>query len=297
MKYLITGGSGQVGRDIFLELDSRYGSDAEIYMPTHDMLNITNYEDVVAVIKTIKPDVIFHCAAYTNVDAAEDNKDECYKVNVLGTSSITDGAAEVGAKLIHVSTDYVFDGTNEDLYTISDKVNPINFYGETKALAEDIVRQYPKSFIARTSWVFGEHGTKNFVKTILHLANSKKSLKVVGDQFGSPTYSRHLARLLVDMAETEKYGLYHTSNEGFTSWYNFARYIVYVAGLSTNVLPVPSSEYQTRASRPLNNCLDKSSITTAGFEPLPDWQAATKEYVENYLNKSETKKRILEDRK
>ena len=295
MKYLITGGSGQVGHDIFLELDSRYGSDAKIYMPTHDMLNITNYEDVVAVIKTIKPDVIFHCAAYTNVDAAEDNKDECYKVNVLGTRSIAVGAAAVGAKLIHVSTDYVFDGTNEDLYTISDKVNPINFYGETKALTEDIVRQYPKSFIARTSWVFGEHGTKNFVKTILHLANSKKSITVVGDQFGSPTYSRHLARLLVDMAETEKYGLYHTSNEGFTSWYNFARYIVHVAGVSTNVLPVPSSEYQTRACRPLNNCLDKSSITTAGFEPLPDWQAATKEYVENYLNKSETKKRILEE--
>ena len=224
MKFLVTGGSGQVGYDVLNELIARYGSSVDIYVPTHEDMDIVDRDSTVTYIKATKPDVIFHCAAYTKVDNAESDCKTCYDVNVNGTKNILEGANEVGAKLIYVSTDYVFDGT-KDFYKVDDETHPINMYGQTKLLGEQMVGEYDKSFIVRTSWVFGSHGNGNFVKTMLRLAETKDEITVVSDQIGSPTYSKDLARLLVDMAETEKYGIYHGSNEGYTSWKEFAEYI------------------------------------------------------------------------
>ena len=278
MKYLVTGGSGQVGYDVLQELIARYGSSVEVYTPTHEEMDLVDHDSTVGYIKTIKPNVIFHCAAYTKVDNAESDCKICYDVNVNGTKNIVEGAKAVNAKLIYVSTDYVFDGT-KDFYKVDDETHPINVYGQTKLLGEQVVEEYDKSFIVRTSWVFGAHGNGNFVKTMLRLAETKKELTVVSDQIGSPTYSKDLARLLVDMSETYKYGIYHGSNEGYTSWYEFAKHIFKCVGADINVLPVNTADYKTAAARPLKTCLDKSNIRDAGFEVLPHWEDAVSRYI------------------
>lgn len=277
MKFLVTGVSGQLGYDVLLELNKRY-PDAEVIAPDHELLDITNHDETVRYINNIKPDVIFHCAAYTKVDKAESDCKTCYDVNVNGTKNIVLGAKLTGAKLIYVSTDYVFDGT-KDFYHTYDETRPINVYGQTKLLGEQAALEYPKSFVVRTSWVFGLHGNGNFVKTMLRLSETKKEITVVEDQIGSPTYSSDLARLLVDLAETEQYGIYHGSNEGYTSWYEFAKYIFEVAGIDMEVLPVKTKDYKTDAARPLKTCLDKSDITKIGLAPLPHWQDAVRRYI------------------
>lgn len=273
--YLITGCRGQLGYDIVRELNSR-GIYNVLALDAEDM-DITDFRKVNKIIEEYKPEHIIHCAAWTNVDGAEDNYDMCYKVNVLGTQNITEAARRIGAKLTYISTDYVFDGSKNGIYEVNDNTNPLSVYGKTKLAAENIVRNYDKHFIVRTSWVFGING-KNFVKTMLKLSETKKELNVVGDQVGSPTYTVDLAKLLVDMQETEKYGTYHANNSGYCSWADFAQYIFESNNKDVRVNAIPTNEYPTKAVRPLNSKLSKESLTQAGFELLPDWKNAVDRY-------------------
>lgn len=279
MTYLITGGSGQLGYDVYNELISRY-PDANIIMPSSKEMDLTDKEKVNEVILNYKPDVIFHCAAYTAVDKAEHDADKCYLVNSTGTYHVASASKSIGAKLIYVSTDYVFNGkyryTNLP-YKVDDATDPINVYGKSKFFGEVYASNNPKSFIVRTSWVFGINGN-NFVKTMLRLAKERDKLSVVCDQFGSPTYTKDLSKLLVDMSETEKYGVYHASNEGYTSWYQFAKYIFEVNGIDIDVLPIVSADYKQIARRPLDTRLDKSKLVENGFELLPNWEDAVERY-------------------
>lgn len=276
-KILITGGSGQLGYDIYREVIKRYGDDVTIFMPNHTVLDITNEEKVFELIESFQPDVVFHSAAYTKVDDAEENQDECYGTNVSATEFIAEACKSVNAKLIYVSTDYVFDGKKGSPYTEGDNINPINVYGKSKARGELKALENPKSFIVRTSWVFGING-KNFVKTMLNLADKKDKLTVVNDQIGSPTYTVDLARLLVDMSETEKYGIYHATNEGYTTWYDFAKEIFAVNNKDILVEPVTSEEYKQKATRPTDSRLSKQKLEDNGFEPLPDYHDALRRF-------------------
>ena len=282
-KYLVTGVHGQLGYDIVNELHERGEND--ILALERDLFDITNREQVMKIVKAYEPDVIFHCAAWTAVDKAEELPDECAKVNVDGTKNIVDAALEVGAKIVYMSTDYIFDGKKDinETYKEDDIPKPQNVYGKTKFLGEEEVRRNPKHFITRISWVFGENGN-NFVKTMLKLSNKYPELKVVDDQIGSPTYTVDLAKLLVEMAETEKYGTYHVNNEGYCSWAEFAKYIMESNGKETKINPVTTDEYYEGkdmskiAYRPRNSKLDKSKLESAGFSRLPSWQDATDRY-------------------
>ena len=274
-RYLITGVKGQLGYDVIRELNKRGIYD--ILALDVDYMDITNKRIVDKVINEYKPEVVFHCAAWTNVDGAEDNKEACYKVNVEGTNNITNACRNIGAKLIYISTDYVFDGDKEGLYEVDDPVNPKNIYGKTKVESENIVKNYEKSFIVRTSWVFGING-KNFIRTMLRLAETHKEVNVVGDQFGSPTYTVDLAKLLVDMAGTEKYGIYHANNSGYCSWSEFASYIFKSNNKDTKVNSILTSQYPTKATRPLNSRLSKKSLIENDFQELPSWENAVDRY-------------------
>lgn len=277
MKCFVNGVSGQLGYEVVRELKQRGFTD--ILAVDVNALDITKEKDVLHMIETYKPDVIFHCAAFTAVDKAESMEKEAYEVNVSGTKYLVRAAQKVGAKIIYVSTDYVFDGTKEGLYEIEDTPNPQNIYGKTKLEGENIVREYPKHFIARTSWVFGIHGN-NFIKTMLHLSETKKEINVVNDQFGSPTYAIDLARTLVDMSLTEEYGTYHINNSAFCSWAEFATFIFETAGKKVKVNGIPTEEYPTPAKRPLNSRLSKKALTDHGFDLLPTWKNATERYIE-----------------
>ena len=281
-KYLVTGITGQLGYDVVRELHER--GEYDIYAPTSKELDITNREQVMAAVKEYKPDVIIHCAAWTAVDKAEtEGKETCEQVNVEGTKNIVDASIEVGAKIMYMSTDYVFDGTKDGLYTEEDKPNPQSVYGDTKYQGEEEVRRNPNHFITRISWVFGINGN-NFVKTMLKLSDSHKELTVVDDQVGSPTYTVDLARLLVEMSYTDKYGTYNVNNEGYCSWAEFAKYIMESNGKKTKIKPVTTEQYyegkdmSTIAYRPRNSKLDKTKLQEAGFELLPSWQDATDRY-------------------
>ena len=223
MKVLVTGVKGQLGYEIVKELKNRGYSD--VLGIDREEMDITNENEVNNMIESYNPSVIFHCAAWTQVDLAEDEYDKCYAVNVDGTKNIASSANKIGAKMFYISTDYVFDGTKEGFYEIDDEVNPKSVYGETKYLGEKVVREnVDKHFITRISWVFGINGN-NFIKTMLKLSETKDELNVVADQYGSPTYTVDLASLLVTMMETEKYGTYHINNEGYCNWAEFAEYI------------------------------------------------------------------------
>ncbi|MBQ8891811.1 MAG: dTDP-4-dehydrorhamnose reductase [Bacilli bacterium] len=293
-RYLITGYRGQLGYDIKRELNNR--GEYNVLALDREEMDITSKEQVDKVIETYKPDVIFHCAAWTAVDKAEDEslKDKVYDVNVTGTKNIVDASLKVGAKVVYMSTDYVFDGTKDGLYTEDDKPNPKSYYGETKCLGEDEVRRNPKHFITRISWVFGINGN-NFIKTMLKLSLTHDSLNVVNDQVGSPTYTVDLARLLVEMAETEKYGTYNVNNEGFCSWAEFAEYIMKSNNKKTIINPVTTEEYlditkTTQAYRPRNSKLSKDKLEANGFDRLPSWEDATNRYIKE-LNEKEGKLR------
>ncbi len=276
MKILVTGVNGQLGYELVKELKNKGYTD--ILAVDKDEMDITNKDMVNKVIKNYHPDVIFHCAAWTAVDKAEDEKEACYNVNVNGTKYISEAAKEIDAKLIYISTDYVFDGTKEGLYETTDKVNPKSVYGETKYQGEELVRQNVlKHFIVRISWVFGVNGN-NFIKTMLKLAETRNELTVVADQFGSPTYTVDLAKLLVEMSETEKYGTYHANNEGYCNWAQFAEYIFEVNNKEVNVKHITSEEYPQKAYRPRNSKLSKQSLDDNGFNRLPSWEDAVERY-------------------
>lgn len=276
MKILVTGVNGQLGYELVKELKNKGYTD--ILAVDKDEMDITNKDMVNKVIKNYHPDVIFHCAAWTAVDKAEDEKEACYNVNVNGTKYISEAAKEIDAKLIYISTDYVFDGTKEGLYEIDDEVNPKSVYGETKYEGEQLVRQNNlKHFIVRISWVFGINGN-NFIKTMLKLAETRNELTVVADQFGSPTYTVDLAKLLVEMSETEKYGTYHANNEGYCNWAEFAEYIFKINNKEVNVKHITSEEYPQKAYRPRNSKLSKQSLDDNGFNRLPSWEDAVERY-------------------
>lgn len=276
MKFFITGVNGQLGYDVKRELLERGYTD--ILAPTRVDLDITNEDAVKKMIREYRPSVIFHCAAYTAVDKAEEEQEKCYQVNVLGTKYLTEAAKEVGAKIIYISTDYVFDGTKEGLYQVEDKVNPVNYYGKTKYLGENFVRAYDNHIIVRISWVFGING-KNFIRTMLNLAESHKELNVVCDQIGSPTYTKDLAGLLVNMFLSNVKGLYHVTNEGYCSWYEFAEFIFKESRKKVKVHPILTKDYKTIAKRPLNSKLSKESLDDIGMKRLPEWQDAVKRYI------------------
>lgn len=285
MKFLITGYNGQLGYDIVRELISRGYKD---YLAVgRNEMDITKKEEVDRVILEYRPDVIFHCAAWTAVDKAEDMEEACYNVNVVGTKNIVDASIEVGAKILYMSTDYVFDGKKEGLYVEDDKVNPMSVYGKTKYLGEEEVRRNPKHYITRISWVFGINGN-NFIKTMIKLSSTHDELTVVDDQVGTPTYTVDLSKLLVDMALTDKYGTYHSTNEEYCSWAEFASYIFDSNGIGTKVIPVSTEEYlkitgTKQAYRPRNSKLSKDKLKNSGFDLLPSWKDATDRYCEELV--------------
>lgn len=276
MKVLVTGVKGQLGYDVVNELTKRghiaIGTDIE-------EMDITDKNSVNSVIKESMPEAVIHCAAYTAVDAAEDNVEICRKINAEGTQNIADVCKELDIKMIYISTDYVFDGEGERPWEPEDERTPLNVYGQTKYEGELAVQNtLDKYFIVRIAWVFGVNG-KNFIKTMLNLGKTRDSLTVVNDQFGSPTYTYDLAKLLVDMVETEKYGIYHATNEGICTWYEFACEIFRAAGMNVKVSPVSASEYPAKAKRPSNSRMSKEKLTENGFEKLPTWQDALARYL------------------
>lgn len=294
MKVLVTGTSGQLGFDVMKELArrgyngvgaDRADSEAEF---EHVVLDITDKEAVARVVAEVKPDAVVHCAAWTNVDAAEDpaNLAAVRAVNVDGTENLAKSCRENGAKMVYISTDYVFDGSGERPWEPDDKnYAPINVYGQSKLDGElKVAENLEKYFIVRIAWVFGWNG-KNFVKTMMEVGAGRDIVKVVDDQIGTPTYTVDLARLLVDMIETEKYGYYHATNEGgYISWADFTEEIYKQAGIDTKVERVSTAEYEkiagkTVAKRPFNSRLDKSKLVEAGFTPLPTWQDALSRYL------------------
>ena len=281
MKYLITGYKGQLGYDVKRELLKRGVSEDTILALDKEEMDITNREEVNRVVKEFAPNVIFHCAAWTAVDKAEDMEDACYNVNVVGTKNVVDASIEVGATTIYMSTDYVFDGTKEGLYTEEDKVNPKSVYGRTKFLGEEEVRRNPKHFITRISWVFGING-HNFIRTMLKLSDNHSELNVVDDQIGSPTYTVDLAKSLVDMSNSDKYGTYNVTNSEYCSWAEFAEYIFESNKKDVKVNKVTTEEYleltgTKQAYRPRNSKLDKSKLEE-NFGLLPTWKDAVNRY-------------------
>lgn len=275
-RVLVTGINGQLGYDVVKELDKRgyisVGVDKE-KMDLTDLSNISNF------IKDSNIDAIIHCAAYTAVDLAEDNKELCEIVNSLSVKEISNACKELDIPLVYISTDYVFDGTKDGEYTESDIENPINVYGKTKLDGENYVKEIlNKYYIVRISWVFGENGN-NFINTMLRLSKEHKELNIIDDQIGSPTYTKDLAPLLVDMLESDRYGLYHVTNEGFCSWYEFAKEIFKLKNIDIKVNSISTKDYPTKARRPLNSKMSKQKLIDKGFTPLRNWKEAVKDYL------------------
>ena len=276
MKVFVTGVKGQLGYDVMNELEKQglEGIGVDI-----DEMDITDADQVNKVIKEVAPYAVIHCAAYTAVDAAEDNEEICRKVNAQGTENIAKVCEELDIKMMYISTDYVFNGQGERPWEPDDEREPLNVYGQTKYEGELAIEEHVKKFFTvRIAWVFGVNG-KNFIKTMLNLGKTHDHLTVVNDQTGSPTYTYDLARLLVDMIQTDKYGRYHATNEGLCTWYEFACEIFKQAGMDVSVAPVSSDEYPAKAKRPSNSRMDKSKLTANGFQPLPTWQDALSRYL------------------
>lgn len=291
MLVFVTGVNGQLGYDTVKELLSRghrvigSGTAAECRCACeYCRLDITDTVAVNAALMRIKPDAVIHCAAWTAVDAAEDeeNRGRVYAVNVDGTANIASACSALDCKLLYISTDYVFDGQGDEPWRPDCRTYaPLNVYGRSKLEGElAVASAVERFFIVRTAWVFGVNG-KNFVRTMLKLGKTHDSLRVVNDQIGTPTYTPDLARLLANMIESEKYGYYHATNEGgFISWYDFAVEIFRQAGYSVEVIPVSTVEYGlSKAARPFNSRLDKGKLTQCGFVPLPDWKDALSRYL------------------
>lgn len=301
MKIFVTGVAGQLGHDVMNELSARgyegVGTDlAPAYAGVQDgtpvtsmpyvQLDITDSAAVRETVNRIDPDVIVHCAAWTAVDAAEEeeNREKVRMINTEGTRYLAEAAKETDAKMVYISTDYVFDGQGSEPWLPDCKdYAPLNVYGETKLGGELAVSELlEKYFIVRIAWVFGRNG-KNFIRTMLNLGKTHSELRVVSDQIGTPTYTLDLARLLVDMFETDRYGYYHATNEGgYISWYAFACEIFRQAGMATKVMPVTTAEYgASKAARPFNSRLDKRKLSENGFTPLPDWKDALDRYLKD----------------
>jgi len=276
MKIIVTGFNGQLGFDVF-HTGKRVG--LEMIGIGREELDITNEQDVYKFVDSVKPDAIIHCAAYTAVDKAEDDRENCWNVNVEGSRYLAKAAEKHNAKFMYISTDYVFNGQGEKPFTEEDLPSPIGYYGLTKYEGEKVVQELlEKWFIVRISWVFGINGN-NFIRTMLKLSETRDELNVVGDQFGSPTYTYDLSQLLIEMIVSEKYGIYHATNEGFCNWAEFAKAIFNEANRNVKVNSITSEEYPTRAVRPKNSRLSKQKLIDNGFKKLPSWQEAMKHYI------------------
>lgn len=276
MKILVTGVKGQLGYDVVQEGEScgldMFGTDV-------DNMDITNAGQVKQVIEAYKPDAVIHCAAYTAVDAAEDNQELCRKINVDGTRNIAEVCKDMDIPMMYFSTDYIFNGQGENFWKEDDPKKPLNVYGQTKYEGELAVQELvEKYFILRISWVFGVNGN-NFIKTMLRVGPQRGEVGVVADQIGSPTYTYDLAKLVIDMIQTDKYGAYHVTNEGICSWYEFACAIFKQAGLDVKVNPLTTAEYPAKAARPFNSRMSKDKLINAGFKMLPSWQDALERYL------------------
>ena len=291
MKVFVTGVDGQLGYDVMNELKKRgydcVGSDIIEKSDDHYVqLDITDKPAVDRVMMELRPDAIIHCAAWTAVDAAEDaeNREKVFDINAGGTKNLAEACKKLGCKMLYISTDYVFNGQGEEPWQ-ADCMNyaPLNVYGQSKLDGElAVVEMLEKFFIVRIAWAFGLNGN-NFIKAMINVGRKYDTVRVVNDQIGTPTYTFDLARLLVDMIETDKYGYYHATNEGgFISWYDFCCEIYRQYGVATKVIPVTTTEYGlSKAARPFNSRLDKSKLTKVGFTPLPDWRDAVKRYLED----------------
>ena len=283
LKILVTGVQGQLGYDCVRELKER--GYRNVLGIDREELDITDKDAVLSFISSFHPDVVMHNAAYTAVDKAEENKEACHAVNVLGVRYITEACRACNSKLVYISTDYVFDGLldkNKE-YEVTDKPNPVSEYGKTKWLGEEEARKWEKSFIVRISWVFGING-HNFIRTMLKLSKTHGELNVVDDQIGSPTYTYDLSKLLCDMIKTDKYGTYQATNEGYCSWNEFAKEIFKEADANVIVHEISTQDYlkisPQQAKRPFNSRMSKKSLDDAGFKKLPTWQDALHRYIE-----------------
>lgn len=277
MKVLVTGVKGQLGYDVVRELQKRGHEAVGVDI---DEMDITDAAAVERVITQTKPEAVIHCSAYTAVDRAEDDTEICRRVNVDGTENIAKICKKIDCKMLYLSTDYIFSGDGERPWEPDDEASPLNAYGQSKYDGELALKKYvEKYFIVRISWVFGINGN-NFVKTMLRLGRENGAVKVVDDQIGSPTYTYDLARLLVDMIESDRYGAYHATNEGICSWYEFAKEIFRAAGMNdVSVTPVKSGEFPVKAKRPKNSRMSKEKLVANGFSLLPAWQDAVARYI------------------
>lgn len=276
MKVLVTGATGQLGWDVMKELKQR---GIECRGTGSKDLDITDRDAVMQYIKMYRPDAVIHCAAYTAVDKAEDEPEICRKVNVDGTAYIAEACKTVDAKMIYISTDYIFGDDGGQPHEVDDPPHPLNVYGQTKWEGEEAVRCILKKyFIVRISWVFGEHGN-NFVKTMLRLGKMRKEISVVADQFGAPTYTADLAPLLCDMVMTKKYGTYHACNSGCCSWAEFAQEIFRTVGIDVKVIPIRTEDYPTKAKRPKNSRMCTNMLKHACFKELESWKTAVRIFL------------------
>lgn len=276
MKILVTGAAGQLGYDVVKLLQA---CDIECKGVDFADFDITDAKETESYIKEYKPEVVIHCSAYTAVDKAEDEPEKCWAVNVDGTENIAKVCSKIDSKMIYISTDYVFPGTGEHFYEVDDATGPLSVYGKTKFAGEEAVKNWlQKYYIVRISWVFGKNGN-NFVKTMLRLGKERDEINVVCDQIGSPTYTADLAPLLCEMAMTDKYGIYHATNEGVCSWAEFAVEIFNLTGMKARVKPVTTAEYLAKVQRPFNSRLSKRRLDEARFARLPAWQDALQRYL------------------
>lgn len=278
MNVLVTGVNGQLGYDVVKELEKRGHQSIGV---DREEMDLTSTEQIKECIENIKPEAIIHCGAYTAVDKAEDEEELCRRVNAIATKEIAEHAKELDIPMIYISTDYVFDGTKDGEYTEEDIPNPINIYGKTKYEGEVYVQELlEKYYIVRISWVFGENGN-NFIDTMLRFSKERESLNVINDQVGSPTYTNDLAPLLIDMIESDRYGIYHATNEGYCTWYEFAKEIFRIADSDIQVNKINTYEYPTKAIRPLNSRMSKQKLKNMKFTTLKNWKSALDEYIRN----------------
>lgn len=278
MKIIVTGAKGQLGSDVVLQLNKTGAEAIEADLPDFDITDGNAVENFIA---GSGADGVIHCAAYTNVDSAETQRELCGRINIDGTRNIARSCEKHGIKLLYISTDYVFSGEGTEPFETDSPNAPCNYYGTSKLGGENAaLDECSKCFVVRISWVFGENG-KNFVKTMLRLAEERDEITVVCDQIGSPTYTKDLAKLLCEMIAGEKYGVYHATNEGFCSWAEFAQTIMEYSGSSTKITPISSNEYKSVAVRPANSRLSKKALDVNGFERLPHWQDALKRFLNN----------------
>ncbi|MCP8617497.1 dTDP-4-dehydrorhamnose reductase [Salirhabdus salicampi] len=286
-KIVVTGAAGQLGSDVVQQL--RKIDEYEVYGFTRQELDITNDEEVFNTFRSIRPDAVIHCAAYTKVDHAEEDPDTAYLVNAIGSRNIAAASEKVKAKLVYVSTDYVFNGESEKPYHEFEETSPLGVYGKSKLAGETFVRNlHSQFFIVRTSWVFGVNG-QNFVKTMMELAKKMDELKVVEDQVGSPTYTQDLARNIIEMVQTEKYGTYHVSNSGQCSWFEFASEIFNQIGSDIKVNPCTTEEFPRPAPRPKNSVFDHMALRLNQFAEMPHWRDALTRFLQELQEKQQSK--------